>query len=139
MIDELKLLQSEYDALCQLIEPSDLPYTFDTERRDVGSSHVEYSDGEFHYIVTERGLDLESRSTADRSEILYWMIYDLTFWMGVAFEFKHRVEGPDARRVIFSYWLDQMKKAELAFADRLELHIAKILTDNPFVDHEPPV
>ncbi|MBP7415623.1 MAG: hypothetical protein KA831_03135 [Pyrinomonadaceae bacterium] len=137
MIDELKSLQSEYNALCQRVEPSGGEYTFLTEREDVGVPHVEFTNGEYHYIVTERGLDLESRSTADRYEILYWMLYDLTFWMGVAYEFKNRIDGPDVRRVIFARWLDLMKKADLAFADRLKIHIAETLATNPFVDQDP--
>lgn len=137
MTDTLALLQAEYDALCQRIKACASKYTFLTVRQDDGSPHVEFTGGQYHYIVTERGLDLERRSTADKSGILYWMIYDLTFWMGVAFEFKHRVEGPDVRRIIFAHWLELMKKADLAFADRLESDIAAILAKNPFVDQEP--
>ncbi|HRI02484.1 MAG TPA: Imm63 family immunity protein [Pyrinomonadaceae bacterium] len=137
MNDELALLESEYDALCQRVKPCASKYTLLTERQDNGSPHVEFSGGEYHYIVTERGLDLESRSTADRSEILYWMVYDLTFWMGVAYEFKNRIDGPDVRRVIFDHWLDLMKKADLAFADRLKVHIAETLDKNPFIDQDP--
>ena len=137
MINELRSLQSEYDELCQRVDPCTSQYTFLTERQDNGSPHVEYIDGEYHYIVTERGLDLESRSTVDKSEILYWMIYDLTFWMGVAYELKHRVEGPDVRRIIFGHWLELMIKADRSFADRLGSEIAAILAKNPFVDHDP--
>lgn len=137
MINKLTSLQTEYDTLCQRIKPSASQYTFLTERQDNGSPHVEYTDGKYHYIVTERGLDLESRSTADRSEILYWIIYDVTFWMGVAHEIKRRVAGPDVRRMIFAHWLDLMKKADGIFADRLESDIAEILGRNPFVDQDP--
>ena len=135
MTDELRKLQTEYNALCQRIEPIDGQYTLLTEREDVGVPHVEFSSGEYHYIVTERGLDLSRRSTDDPNEILYWMLYDLTFWMGVAFEFKNRVEGPDARRMIFARWVDLMEKADQAMADRLRIDIAQILSENPFADH----
>ena len=138
-IDELRTLQVEYNKLCQRIEPREGEYTFLTEREDVGVPHVEFANGEYHYIVTERGLDLERRATADRSEILYWMIYSLTFWMGVEFEFKNRIEGPDSRRMMFAHWLEQMKKADPAMADRLESDIAKILAKDPFIDHDSSV
>ena len=139
MIDELRSLQSEYNALCQRVEPSGGEYTFLTEREDVGVPHVEFSDGQYHYIVTERGIDLDRCSTADPDEILYWMLYDITFSMGRAHEFKNRIEGPDSRRSMFDHWLTQMKKADQAMADRLEYDIAKILAENPFIDHDPPV
>ena len=135
MTDELLKLQAAYNALCQRIKPIDGQYTLLTEREDVGVPHIEFSNGEYHYIVTERGLDLSRRSTNDANEILYWMLYDLTFWMGVAYEFKNRVEGPDGRRVMFAHWLEQMKKADRTMADRLEIDIARILAENPFVDH----
>ena len=133
-MNNLDELAKEYDRLCQRVKPSEFPYTFLTERQDVGSPHVELTDGEYHYIVTERGLDLERKSTADIKEILYWMLYDLTFWMGVRFEFKNRIEGPDCRRVIFAHQLELMKRADAAMAERLEQHIAKTLAANPFND-----
>ena len=135
MADELKQLQIAYNALCQRIDPMEGEYTILTEREDVGVPHVEFENGQYHYIVTERGLDLSRRSTADIDEILYWMLYDLTFWMGSAFEFKNRVEGPDCRRMMFAHWLEQMQKADQAMADRLKLDIERILAENPFVDH----
>lgn len=134
-MDNLYQLAREYDRLCQRVEPSEHAYTFLTERHDDGSPHVEFSNGEYHYIVTERGIDLDRKSTADIGEILYWMLYDLTFWMGVSFEFKNRVEGPDCRRVIFAHQLDLMKRADSKMAERLERHFAKTLAAHPFNDH----
>ncbi|MEQ1642004.1 MAG: Imm63 family immunity protein [Pyrinomonadaceae bacterium] len=133
-MNELNELAREYDRLCQRVEPSEFSYTFQTERQDVGSPHVEFADGEYHYIVTERGLDLERKSTTDIREMLYWMLYDLTFWMGVSFELKNRVEGPDCRRVIFAHQLELMKRADSKMAERLEQHISKTLSANPFID-----
>jgi len=134
MNDHLALLASEYDRLCQRISPLEHRYIVVTERQDDGCAHVEYSDGEYHYIVTERGVDFEHRSTPDIKDILYWLIYDLTFWMGVAYEFKNRIEGPDFRRVLFAHQLEMMNRADHAMAERLEKHIAKTLSENPFID-----
>lgn len=134
MTFELEGLQKAYDHVCQRIEATAHAYTFSIERRDDGSPHVEYSGGEFHYVVTERGLELDRRSTADPDEILYWMIRDLTFWMGAAYEFKHRIEGQDARRIIFAHWLELMMRADPQMARRLRLHIDGILDRHPFID-----
>jgi hypothetical protein len=109
-------------------------YSFQTERSDDGSPHVEFSDGQFHYIVTERGLDLESRSTPDVREIVYWMLYDVTFWQGVEFEFKNRIETQDCRRMIFAHQLELMSKADSDFAIRLLAHHAETLRKYPFND-----
>lgn len=134
MNDELDLLSAEYDRLSQRINLFDGVYSFQTERSDDGSPHVEFRDGKYHYIVTERGLDLESRSTPDVREIVYWLLYDVTFWMGVEFEFKNRIETQDCRRMIFAHQLELMLKADAEFAKRLEAHIAETLRKNPFND-----
>lgn len=134
MTDELLVLRVEYDKLSQRIHPFDGIYSFQTERSDDGSPHVEFRDGEYHYIVTERGLDLESRSTPDVREIVYLMLYDVTFWQGVAYEFKNRVESQDCRRMIFAHQLELMKRADEQFAERLKLQIAEILERNPYND-----
>lgn len=131
---DLLKLAAEYDRLCQMIEPSERTYAFLTERQDDGSPHVEFVDGQYHYVVTERGLELERRSTGDIDEILYWLIYDLAFWMGVAFEFKNRVDRQDCRRIIFANSIELVKRADQTMADRLARHWQKTLTENPFVD-----
>lgn len=112
MNDELHKLQVEYNELCQRIKPYDGEYTILTEREDVGVAHIEFTDGAYQYIVTERGLELDRRSTPERLEILYWLLYDLTFWMGVEYEFKSRVEGPDVRRKIFAQQLELIQRAD---------------------------
>lgn len=134
MDDPLKELSTAYDRLCQRVKPCENAYTFLTERRDDGSPHVEFTKGEYHYVVTERGLELERKSTADFREILYWLLYDMTFWMGVAHEFKNRVESKDCRRMIFAHQFELMKKTDSAFAGRLELDIADTLSRNPYKD-----
>lgn len=134
MQEELKKLADEFERLCQRIAPCERSYSFETKRLDVGSPHVEFADGQYHYIVTERGLDLEHRSTSDMSEILYWLIYDLTFWMGVEFELKNRVEGPDVRRLIFARAILLMERADPAMAAKLRMHIEKTLEEHPYRD-----
>ncbi|CAN5372473.1 hypothetical protein BH10ACI2_BH10ACI2_15130 [soil metagenome] len=134
MTEELKDLQREYNQLAQYIKPCDTEYSFLTERQDDGSPHVEFANGEFHYVVTERGSEFERRTTDDINEILYWLVNDLTFWMSVEYELKHRMPGQDFRRVMFDHRIEIMKKARREFADRLEGEIAETLSNNPFLD-----
>lgn len=134
MTDELKGLKAEYNRLYQRIRPFDGVYSFQTERSDDGSPHVEFSDGQYHYIVTERGLELERRTTTDVREIAFWMLNDLTFWMGVDHELNNRVEARDCRRIIFSKQLELMQQADTQFAKRREMQIAETLAKNPFND-----
>lgn len=132
--EELEALQVKYNDICQLVSPVAGQYTFLTEGQDNGSPHVEFIDNKFHYVVTERGLELDRRSTTDADEIVYWMVYDLTFWMGVAYEFENRVDGLDSRRMIFEQQTRLMKNAGPQFAGRLAKRIENTLKENPFVD-----
>lgn len=134
MSDPLHELQSEYTRLCRLAFDSEAEFSFQTEPQHDGSPHVEFSNGKYHYVATERGLELERRSTGDIEEILYWMISDVTFWSGVEFELKTRVEGRDSRRIIFAEWRRLMARCGESFAERLEKHIEKTLRLNPFID-----
>lgn len=134
MTNELTSLAIKYDALCQRIKASEIPYSFQTKRGDDGSSYVEFVDGCYHYVTTERGIELSRRSTGENSEILYWLIYDLTFWMSVKFELNNRIEDQDPRRIIFTRWMYLIKQADAAMADKLRLDIDTILAENPFQD-----
>ena len=134
MTDELTSLAIKYDALCQRIKASELPYSFQTKRGDDGSSHVEFVDGCYHYVTTERGIELSRRSTGENSEILYWLIYDLTFWMSVKFELNNRIEDQDARRLIFDRWIYLINKAATSMAEKLRCDIDAILAENPYQD-----
>ncbi len=127
-------LQNEYDKLCQSIKPADKPYRFLTEQRNDGSPHVEINENDYHYVVTERGVENSRRTTKEPNEILYWMISDITFWMAVDFELKHRIEGRDFRRLMFAKQLELLQKAHLNWAEKRRKKIEAILTENPFVD-----
>ncbi|MBK8147669.1 MAG: hypothetical protein IPK58_05505 [Acidobacteria bacterium] len=99
-------LQNEYNGLLQRARPIPHVYRFLTERSDDGTPHVEIIGDEYHFVSTERGLDLFRKSFGSKDEILYEMIALDTFWMGVDFEFKNRIESLDCRRMIFAKQLE---------------------------------
>lgn len=139
MTNKLAELQRRYNALAQRVSPTPTSeYMFLTVRSDNGAPHVEYVNGEYRYMSTERGLDLSCQTTADPDEMLYWLVYDLTFWMGVKFEFEHRVEDQDGRRIMFAHWRKLMQQADEGMAARLEIDIAEILDENPYLDQATP-
>lgn len=134
MSDSLQELQTEYTRLCRLAFECEAEFSFQTKPQDDGSPHVEFSNGQYQYVVTERGLELERRSTAETDEMLYWMVSDVTFWSGVEFELKNRVEGRDCRRMIFTEWRRLMARCGASFAEWLDRHIEKTLRLNPYND-----
>lgn len=135
MSDILDKLQKEYDALCQRVEPySKGAYTFLTERQDNGAPHVEYADGVYYHVVTERGSELERKSYTNKNEILYRLVSDMTFWMAVAHEVKNRIEGQDFRRVMFAKWVELMERVGPEWSERTRGKIEETLRDNPYLD-----
>lgn len=133
MSDILDELQKEYDAVCQRIDPSAGQYSFLTERSDNGAPHVEYADGIFYHVVTERGLELE-RKSYEKDDLLFKMVSDMAFWMAVGCEFKNRIEGQDARRIIFSKWVELMERVSAEWGALTLRKIDKTLEENPFLD-----
>ena len=134
MSDILDELQKRYDAICQRISPVNGAYTFLTERSDNGAPHVEFENGVFHHIVTERGLELERDSFVNPEDLLYRLVSDTTFWMAVKYEFENRIEGQDARRIMFAKWVEFMERAGPEWADKTRRKIEKTLNENPYLD-----
>lgn len=135
-MNELTELQREYDALCQLIKPVDGPYSFLTERSDNGAPHVEFENGVYHHIVTERGLELERQTYEDKHELLFRMVSDTAFWMAADFEFKNRIEGQDARRIMFAKWVEFTGRVSADWAEKMRMKIDRILKENPYLDQK---
>ncbi|RYF97439.1 MAG: hypothetical protein EOO00_00060 [Chitinophagaceae bacterium] len=59
--------------------------------------------GIYHFIVVERGQELEHRKTSDRNELLYWVFAGITFSMACKYELKHRVKDQDFRKILFEH------------------------------------
>lgn len=131
----IKLLQGEYNKICQKVRSSETPYSFMTERTDDGSPHIEISKNEYHLVATERGLELSRQTTKSKDELLYWLVSQNTFWMAVEFEFANRIETQDSRRLIFMKQNELLSKASPGWADRRQNEIAEILKENPFLDN----
>lgn len=130
----IEKLQTEYDNLCQKILPSEKPHLFLTERRDDGSAHVKIGENEYQIIVTERGRETSRRATKEKDEFLYWMLADLTLWMAVEFEVKHRIEKQDFRRLLFAKQLELLDKVNPKWVDKRRWEINETLQKHPFSD-----
>lgn len=105
------------------------------KRSDCGAPHVERGrNGEWYYVVTERGLTLERKQASDLDEMLYWLAHDLTFSMACSYELKHRENDRDCRRIIFAKVLELMKRLSADWHARRKAEIAKTLAEHPYMD-----
>jgi hypothetical protein len=129
-------IEADVTALGELIGASkhDLP-TYGASR-DSGYAHVEVENGLYHYVVVERGQELERRSSATYGDLLYWIFESATHSLAFAYELGNRVEDQDCRRIAFPKQIELMKKLSSEMGARLEMKIADILSRAPY-DDEP--
>lgn len=131
---DLATLQQEFSALCQRIDPTHTAWRFQTAPAHDGTTHVEIRDGVFHYIGTDRGVEVMHQSTSDMAEMLYWLVRDVTWGMAVGYEFRHRIPGQSFRRLLFAKHLEYMTQVDLAWVERLRQEIDTILATHPYDD-----
>lgn len=133
-MDQIEEIQIEFGTLMGRMFGTEPDSRIPTARGDDGTEHLEIIDGEYHLVVTERGLELNRRTTADKNELLYWLISDWAFAGGCGFEFENRVAGRDTRRIIFAKQIEFLEKVDLDWARRRQTAIEEILAKNPFND-----
>ncbi len=69
---------------------------------DLARPHIESGRDELHYVVVERGEELDRQSTTDPNTLLEWVFGDVTFSMASTWEAAHRSPDEDFRRRLFA-------------------------------------
>ena len=133
-LPSIEQIQIEYNEYCRRINPAILNALIQTTRGDDGTSHLEIEDDTYHYIATERGLDLNKKSTRDKDELLYWLVSELAWGLASTYEFKNRIKGQSFRRVLFAKTIENLNKANPAWAERKQKEFDAILAIHPFND-----
>ena len=88
----------------------------------------------YYYRCLERGTILVDRKTNNLFEITYWAVVPWIAEMSYAYEKKHRVNGQDNRKLMFSKRLQYFKELGEDYRQRAEFEINEILKDHPFQD-----
>lgn len=65
--------------------------------RDAACPFVEVHDGILHWVVMERGQELEHRTTGNLDELLHWVALDATSSMAQDWELEQRDRFPAGR------------------------------------------
>jgi hypothetical protein len=127
-------LQSEFARLCKRIDPSFARIRFRTTPGHDGSTHVEISSREYHYIATERGQEIFHKRTKRKDELLYWLVSDVAWSLACDFELRHRVKGQSFRRLLFAKELEYLEKVKPEWAKAKREEIEAILREHPYDD-----
>ena len=130
----LSEVEAEVKAMAVVIAapPSALPTFGRTE--DGARPHIEVKSDAYHYVVVERGCELERKRTPELPELLYWVFADVTHHMAFEYELHHRVEGQDCRRIAFAKQSELMAKLGPSFAARANREIERVLAKAPYAD-----
>ena len=80
--------------------PADLLPTYRFSE-DLARPHIEIDGDMMHYVIVERGRELERRTTTDRDLLLFWVFESVTHTMAGSYELANRVEGQDFRIILF--------------------------------------
>lgn len=130
----LEDIEREVALLAQRISATkeDLP-TYG-HSRDFGYPHVEVHHQLYHYVVVERGQELEHRSTPNFNELLYWIFSDVTHTLAFTYELHHRIEGQDSRRLAFAKQTELLERLDPQMANRRATEIANLLHNHPYND-----
>ena len=101
---------------------------------DGARPHIEADAAALHYVVVERGKELEHVTTCDIDELLWHVFQSVTFDLASDFAVKHRVEGRDFRRTLFSKQLELLAALSPEWARREALYQKGVLYRNPYDD-----
>jgi hypothetical protein len=86
---ELDAIKARYRELQRAIRPRRPVFELPTAPEYQGGHHVEFVDGEYRYIMSERGAYLDVQKTRDPDELAYWIAIHMTIPL-LAGESNHR-------------------------------------------------
>ncbi|QMW00359.1 Imm63 family immunity protein [Spirosoma foliorum] len=97
--------------------------------------HIELDgSGTFHFVVVERGQELERRATTALDDLLYWIFDTITFSMACRFELDNRNHSQDFRRILFSQQEEFLGRININWQETKRTEHNLILTKHPFTD-----
>jgi len=127
-------LQKDVDAL--MLKIGAPPYFFHlcSSPTDDGRPYISFDNGQYNYIISERGYEFSRKVTDSVDELLYWIIYDFVHSISVEYELENRIPNRDGRRIYFYKIVELMNIIKPEWGVKAQEDIDKILQDSPFDD-----
>src|SRR3954463_8199811 len=114
-----EVFEGEISRLANLIGAGGYDVVGFDARVDRGCPHIEIAgDGQVHWIVEERGRELDHRTTRDPDELLYWSFESTPFDLAAGWEFHHRDESQDFRVRLWARQAELLHRLDPAWAQR---------------------
>ncbi|MGI4885331.1 MAG: Imm63 family immunity protein [Janthinobacterium lividum] len=112
----------------QLGAPAALLPTFGCNE-DYARPEVRVDGAGYHFVVVERGRELDHRVFQQLEELLFTVFAGVTFAMASHYELHHRVAGQDSRILLFARQLELLAQLDADFANRLRPRYRQLLAD----------
>jgi hypothetical protein len=131
-LDDIK---KKVDELAEIINAkTDLLPTYGYSK-DFAYPHIEIDNfGRLHYVIIERGEELERKTTEKLDDLLYWIYTSVTFSMASDFELKNRIEDKDCRRLMFEKQEELLGQLNEKWRLKENTEHQNILKRHPFDD-----
>ena len=128
-------IKKKVDELAEVINATTYLLLTYGYSKDFGYPHIEIDNFErLHYVIIERGEELERRTTNKLDDLLYWIFSSVTFSMASEFELKNRIEDKDCRRIIFEKQEELLGQLNKNWRLKENTEHQNILKRHPFDD-----
>lgn len=127
-------IKDAVDRLAKVVGamPSQLPTYGSSD--DFAQPHIEVHGAEYHWVVVERGQELERKVFATLDGLLCQIFSSVTHSLAVDWERTHRVPGQDFRRELFRKQVELLAQLDPAWAQRAQETHEEVLSSHPFDD-----
>ncbi len=85
----LEQIKDMIDKIAKRISPPSFLLPTYGQTQDGARPHIEVNANGYHYMIVERGQELERKTTNHLSELLYWVFASVTHQMAVNYELDH--------------------------------------------------
>ena len=103
---------------------------------DFARPHIEVNRDGYHWIVVERGEELQRLTTYDFDALLYRIFASVTRSLAWSHELAHRVESLDCRRIAFPHQLELIAKLSASWTETTAAEQQRSLGEHPFFDRD---
>ncbi len=84
----------------------------------------------YHFVVMERGQELQHKVFQQLEELLFEVFSTVTFSMALAYELQHRVKGQDFRIIMFARQVELLAQLDENFAAQHYVEAERLLRKN---------
>jgi hypothetical protein len=102
--------------------------------RDFGFPHIEVDQAVYHWVVVERGEELDRRTFRDLDDLLFKVFESATHAIASRWELANRLARHDSRRLLFSRQVELLASLDPEWGRRQQKHVDAILREHPYRD-----